>query len=400
MDPGQLGDVGHDLGQPEVLRCVDPGHAHGLQLGAVRVRDDATDHHGRVDPGRRAARRASRAPARGGSRTGSRGPTTSTSSSRAAAAISAGRQADALVDDLHARRRGPRPRSARRRWSGRRGRACRRGAGSAGRRRLGDRRDLRPHRVASRRPAARATAPTPVGPRYSPNTSRSAPAHSPTVPPASASSIVAGTRFSVVAATARSRAERGVDRGVVARRAPLLDRLRPARARPSGSIVTMPPRCAIVGERRRLGLGERVHADDLQLARLDAAHALGVRSARAGPSSRRSSRTSRRRRAPARARPRRPRTARRPCASTTFEPSKRSSYSSRSDSYASTCWMRSDHCWSHGVGRPSASFQHGSCTARARASFDSVTPSISSTMRCTLFSGCSSVRPSEFTCTP
>ena len=42
----------------------------------------------------------------------------------------------------------------------------------------------------------------------------------------------------------------------------------------------------------------------------------------------------------------------------------------------------------------------GSCTARARASFESVTPSVSSTMRCTLFSGCASVSPSEFTCTP
>ena len=30
--------------------------------------------------------------------------------------------------------------------------------------------------------------------------------------------------------------------------------------------------------------------------------------------------------------------------------------------------MRSDHCWSHGRGRPSASFHAGSCTARARAS--------------------------------
>src|SRR5674476_1588149 len=29
--------------------------------------------------------------------------------------------------------------------------------------------------------------------------------------------------------------------------------------------------------------------------------------------------------------------------------------------------MRSDHCWSHGRGRPSASFQAGSCTARAGA---------------------------------
>ena len=29
--------------------------------------------------------------------------------------------------------------------------------------------------------------------------------------------------------------------------------------------------------------------------------------------------------------------------------------------------MRSDHCWSHGRGRPSASFHAGSWTARARA---------------------------------
>ena len=62
--------------------------------------------------------------------------------------------------------------------------------------------------------------------------------------------------------------------------------------------------------------------------------------------------------------------------------------------------MRRLHCWSHGRGRPSASFQAGSCTARARAFFDSVTPSISSTMRWTLFSGCASVRPSELTWTP
>ena len=45
-----------------------------------------------------------------------------------------------------------------------------------------------------------ATPPTPVGARYSPKTSRSAPAHSPTVPPTRASSIVAGIRFASVAA--------------------------------------------------------------------------------------------------------------------------------------------------------------------------------------------------------
>ena len=51
-------------------------------------------------------------------------------------------------------------------------------------------------------------------------------------------------------------------------------------------------------------------------------------------------------------------------------------------------------------GRPSASFHAGSWIDRARARFDSVTPSISSTMRCTLFSGWASVSPRQFTCTP
>ena len=87
-------------------------------------------------------------------------------------------------------------------------------------------------------------------------------------------------------------------------------------------------------------------------------------------------------------------------AAITVEPSKMSSYSSRSDSKASICCMRSDHCWSQGRGRPSASFQAGSCRARARACLDKVTPSISRTMRGTLFSGCCSVSPSELTCTP
>ena len=84
----------------------------------------------------------------------------------------------------------------------------------------------------------------------------------------------------------------------------------------------------------------------------------------------------------------------------TLEPSKMSGYSSRSVSYASTCWMRSDHCWSHGRGSPRASFQAGSWMARARALRPSVTASASSTMRCTLFSGWASVSPSELTCTP
>ena len=61
--------------------------------------------------------------------------------------------------------------------------------------------------------------PTPVGARYSPNTSRSASAHSPTVPPALASAIVAGIRFSVVAAVSAVAPTRARPRPSPARRA-------------------------------------------------------------------------------------------------------------------------------------------------------------------------------------
>ena len=86
--------------------------------------------------------------------------------------------------------------------------------------------------------------------------------------------------------------------------------------------------------------------------------------------------------------------------SMTIEPSKMSSYSRRSDSKARICWIRSDHCWSHGRGSPSASFQAGSWSARARARLESVTPRASRTIRGTLFSGWASVRPRELTWTP
>ena len=45
--------------------------------------------------------------------------------------------------------------------------------------------------------------------------------------------------------------------------------------------------------------------------------------------------------------------------STTWDPSKMSSYSNRSVSNARTCCIRSDHCWSQGRGSPMASFHAG-----------------------------------------
>ena len=227
----EVGDVAHDAGQSVVLGCVDPGDAHRSSCARSASGMMPPTTTGASTPGFPQLHAGSRAPGRGASPDRIESPTMSTSSSRAAAAISAGREPDALVDDLH--------------------------AGVAGRDRdlLGAVRvaveaglaDEQPDRAAGRRPrpAARwpgpacisspgrtATAPTPVGARYSPNTSRSAPAHSPTVPPARASAIVAGTRFSVVAATARRCASARVDRGLVARRRATPRSPRPARARP------------------------------------------------------------------------------------------------------------------------------------------------------------------------
>src|ERR1700752_1164549 len=80
-------------------------------------------------------------------------------------------------------------------------------------------------------------APMPVGARYSPNTSRSAPAHSPVVPPAWASAIVAVMTLAAPSAVRR---------------------------RASGA-----------PERRCSGLGEPVHADHDLVTRFDTAGAVG-----------------------------------------------------------------------------------------------------------------------------
>ena len=233
-------------GQPVVLRRVDPGHAHRLELRAVGVRDDAADHDRRVDPGLPEQPRASPAPA-------PRCEPERIERPDHVDVLVAGRGRDlgrasggSPGRRPPSRRRGPRPRSARRRSSGRRGRACPPAAGSGAARLLGDRPHplpdrfhlgAGPHRDPRRRPSA---------PRYSPNTSRNAPG------PLADRAARLGERdrrghevLRTSRATACRSRERRVDRGVVARRAPLRDRLARARASTSGSIVTMPPCCAL-----------------------------------------------------------------------------------------------------------------------------------------------------------
>ena len=125
------------------------------------------------------------------------------------------------------------------------------------------------------------------------------------------------------------------------------------------------------GDGRRLG--EDVDADDLLLARLDAPGALRHRAHQAALQLVDGLERAAERQHVVELRPRRRRRSSSVRASMTREPSKMSSYSSRSVSKASTCCIRNDHCWSHGRGRPSASFHAGSWIDRARARFDSVT---------------------------
>ena len=234
-------------------------------------------------------------------------------------------------------------------------------------------RDRARHRPELGAPVADARRSTPVGARYSPNTSRSAPAHSPVVPPAWARAMVAGMTL--------SRSPRPHRRS--SSRAPLT--AAPCRGPPATPSTSARSSASTAGstlridrwrrrpgsgvERRGLGrLGEAVDPDHLQLARLDAPDPLGLAADQPAPSARRWPRTRRPAPSTSSSSAHAASASSAVFASMTTEPSKMSSYSSRSVSKARICWMRSDHCWSQGRGRPRASFQAGSCMARARAS--------------------------------
>ncbi len=248
--------------------------------------------------------------------------------------------------------------------------------------------------------------PTPVGALYSPNTSRSAPAHSPVVPPAWARAMVAGMMFSVPSAALRS-----TSRARVTARPSRAERHASTSARSSdstaGSTLRMeptdpaePPCSGPSGESGDSAVSVK------QLTPTTWSSPVSMRRTRsAWLRTRRDLSSSMASNAPPRARTSASSAHEASASSAVFfsmttDPSKMSSYSKRSDSNARICWIRSDHCWSQGRGSPRASFQAGSCRARARARLDRVTPSASSTMRGTLFSGWASVRPRELTCTP
>ena len=114
---------------------------------------------------------------------------------------------------------------------------------------------------------------TPVGARYSPNTSRRAPAHSPVVPPAWARAMVAGMTFAPPSAARRSssRADRTASASRDARHFSTSSITAASTAGSTRRIDSAPPsgEAAVVVK--------HVDADDGQLARLDAAGAVGLR---------------------------------------------------------------------------------------------------------------------------
>ena len=137
------------------------------------------------------------------------------------------------------------------------------------------------------------------------------------------------------------------------------------------------------GQRRGCGLGVAVDAHHLLRARGDGGDADGGCSRPGGSSCSRSrprpAHRPWRRCGPAPRAP--PASARPPCRPPPWSRRTGRGTPAGRSRRARICCMRSDHCWSHGRGRPRASFQAGSWTARARAFRDSVTASISSRMR-------------------
>ena len=102
-------------------------------------------------------------------------------------------------------------------------------------------------------PSRRPRRPTPVGARYSPNTSRSAPAHSPVVPPAWARAMVAGMMFSPLSAARRSSSSARLVTASSSRAARQAPHVGDQLVLDAGSTFRMLP---VAAERRRRRLGE------------------------------------------------------------------------------------------------------------------------------------------------
>ncbi len=353
----------------------------------------------------RAARAGSRAPAPCASRTGSRcrrGARPRQRRQRRSAAASAGCPGRRPRN----RRRAPARPPARPRCCGRPGPAWRPGRATA-------RRVLAVWRTRSRT-AASAESPspptptvpdTPVGARYSPKTSRRRAGPLPRRDPGPGALQGRGHEVGAGARLLAQPGERGLDPLAAARRA--VARLAPAADRLGGAgldlgVDALDGRVEVGGERVRLRGLEAVDADDDVLAGPRSAGGAG-RARRRGRTSCSRSRRPRPRRPSPRYGPSRPgrprrgrppsprprrsrRTGRRTRAGRTRTPAPAASAATTAGPTAS-------------AGRAPRSTA-GSCTARALASLDSVTASISRTIRCTLFSGWASVRPSELTCTP
>ena len=112
----------------------------------------------------------------------------------------------------------------------------------------------------------RARGETPVGARKTPNSARSASPHSPVVTPALAASIEAGADIGAARRRLAQRPQRLVHASLIALRSPRHERSHLLGLSHGGWDVD---RILARGERRGLGIGEGVYADDDLLAALD-----------------------------------------------------------------------------------------------------------------------------------
>ncbi len=215
-------------------------------------------------------------------------------------------------------------------------------------------------------PPAPTAAPTPVGARYSPNTSRRRPAHSPVVPPAWARSTVAAMMFSPDSAAWRSWSSDRLTASL-SRSARHSSSSAMIWASSAGSTLRMAPSppAAVSGD-GAVSVNLLTPTTVSSPSSMWRTRSAWLRTSRPFSSSMASKAPPIASTSSSSADADSTSSAVRP--STTFDPSKMSGYSSRSVSNARTCCIRSAHCWSHGRGRPSASFHAGSCSDRARPS--------------------------------
>ena len=309
-----------------------------------------------------------------------------------------GREPDALVDDFEAGVARRDARSARRRWSDRRVRACRRAGGSVRRAR-----GPRPGCARAPRPARRRARPRPIRHRWARGTRRTPRAARRPIRRRSRrrgrgrSSRGRGSR-GVAAAVAELRRARSPPRSASRSRAPLRSRCSTCSCSAAGSTTRMCSASSVTRGESALSVKQLTPTTGISpvsIRRTRSAWLWTSRPFMASIISKAPPPSSTQASSAAAASPARPSWPPRP-SSPRRGPRTRADRSRRPAPAGSAATTAGPTA---GAARAPRSTRAAARRGRG-ASRDRVTPSISSTIRCTLFSGCASVSPSELTCTP